>query len=168
MHPAHVPLHREAQAVQVDGLRHAGERGGFLGDGEGARHRVRQFVEAAQEVDRLQILVAAVLVRNPLAGLARVIEVQHGRDGIHAQAVDVILLQPEQRVRDEERADLVAAVVEDQRAPIAMLAFARIGVLVERGAVEERQPVRVLGKMRREPNRRSRRCRPDGSGRPGT
>ena len=32
-----------------------------------------------------------------------------------------------------------------------VLALARVGVLVERGAVEERQAVRVLGEMRRHP-----------------
>ena len=51
----------------------------------------------------------------------------------------------------EEVADLVAAVVEDQRAPVAMLAAARIGVLVERRAVELPQAVAVAGKMRRHP-----------------
>ena len=129
---------------------------------------MRQFVEAAQEIDGLQVLVAAVLVRNPLAGLARVVEVQHGGHGIHAQAVDVILLQPEQRVRDQERAHFVAAVVEDQRAPVAMLALARVGVLVERGAVEEDQAVRVLRESAPAPSRRSRRCPPGGSGRRST
>ena len=79
-------------------------------------------------------------------GFARVIQIQHRCDGVHAQPVDVVLLQPEHRVRDQEGADLVAAVVEDQRAPIAMLALARIGVLVQGGAVEECQAVRVLGK----------------------
>jgi hypothetical protein len=112
---------------------------------------VRQFVEAAQKVDGFQVLVAAVLVGNPLAGLARVIEIEHGGHRIHAQAVDVILLQPEQRVGNQERAHFVAAVVEDQRAPVAMLALARVGVLVERGAVEKRQAVRVFGEMRGHP-----------------
>ena len=37
VHPAHVPLHGEAQPVQVDRPRDAGERGGFLGDGDRAR-----------------------------------------------------------------------------------------------------------------------------------
>ena len=60
-------------------------------------------------------------------------------------------LQPEQRVGDQERADLVAAVVEDQRAPVAMLALARVGMLVERGAVEEDEAVRILGEMRGHP-----------------
>jgi hypothetical protein len=46
VHPAHVPLHGEAESVQVDGTRHTGERSGFLGDGDGARNGVGQFVEA--------------------------------------------------------------------------------------------------------------------------
>ena len=66
----------------------------------------------------------------------RVVEIQHRRHGVDAQAVDVELLEPEQRVAQQERAHLVAAVVEDQRAPVAVLALARVGVLVERGAVE--------------------------------
>ena len=88
---------------------------------------------------------------SPLAGLARVVQVEHGGDGVHAQTVDVVLVQPEQGARDQEGADLVAAVVEDQRAPVLVLALARVGVLVERRAVEERQAVRVLGEMRRHP-----------------
>ena len=47
-------------------------------------------VELAQERDRVEVLLAAVRVGNPLAGLARVVEVEHRRDGVHAQAVDVI------------------------------------------------------------------------------
>src|SRR6185369_7380955 len=41
--------------------------------------------------------------------------------------------------------------VENQRAPIAMLALARVGVLVEGGAVEIHETMRVFGKMRRYP-----------------
>ncbi len=48
-------------------------------------------------------------------------------------------LQPVQRVGDEEVADLVAAVVEDQRAPVRVRAAARVRVLVERRAVEPRE-----------------------------
>ena len=76
--------------------------------------------------------------------LARVVEIQHRRDGIDAQAVDVVLVQPEQRIREKEIPHLVAAVIEDQRAPVPVLALPRIGMLEERGAVERREPVRVL------------------------
>ncbi len=56
----------------------------------------------------------------------------------------MIHLQPEQRIGDEEVLHLVAAVVEDQRAPVGMLALARVGVLVEMRAVEPGERVRVL------------------------
>src|SRR5205814_9616268 len=59
--------------------------------------------------------------------------------------------EPEQRVRQQEVADFIAAVVEDQRAPVLMLALPRIGVLVERRAVESREAVLILRKMSRHP-----------------
>ena len=119
---------------------------------------VQHFVQALQERDRFQIFAAAERVRNPFAGLARIIEVEHGSHGIHAQAVDVIFVQPEKRVREQKILHFVAAVVEDQRAPVGMRALARIGVLVEMRAVEESP-----GRARRagnapESNRGSRRC----------
>ena len=77
-----------------------------------------------------------VLVRHPRARLAGVVEVEHRGHGVDPQAVDVELVDPVERVGDEEVADLVAAVVEDERAPVRVLALAGIGVLVERGAVE--------------------------------
>ena len=56
---------------------------------------VHDLVHALQERDRLQVLAAAVPVRDPLAGFARVVQVQHRRHGVHPQAVDVVLLDPE-------------------------------------------------------------------------
>ena len=94
---------------------------------------------------RLRKYTASRFSRPPNAfgihwpGFARVIEVEHRRDRIHAQTVDVILVQPEERVADQEIAHLVAAVVENQRAPILVLALARIHVLVQIGAVEFRE-----------------------------
>ena len=61
------------------------------------------------------------------------------------------LVQPEERVGDEEVAHLVAAVVEDVRSPVGVLALARVGVLVERGAVEAGQAPVVLREVRRDP-----------------
>ena len=65
--------------------------------------------------------------------------------------VDVVLAQPEQRVGDQEVADLVAAEVEDERAPVGVRAAARVGVLVERGAVEAREREVVAREVRRHP-----------------
>src|SRR5439155_24020663 len=110
--------------------------------------RVDLFVEAAEEVDGFEVFAAAEAVRNPLASFARVIEVKHRSDGVHAQTVDVILVEPEQGIADQEVADLPAAVVENERAPILVFAEARVGVFVEMGAVEEAQAVLVARKVR--------------------
>src|SRR5690242_21876398 len=59
--------------------------------------------------------------------------------------------EPVQGVGDQEIAHLVPSVVEDQRAPVLMLALSRIAVFVERGAVKPGQGVRGLGKVLRHP-----------------
>ena len=63
----------------------------------------------------------------------------------------MILVEPEERVGDEEIAHFIAAEIENERAPILVLALARIHVLVKIGAVEFGQPMRVLREMRRHP-----------------
>ena len=112
---------------------------------------VTNFVEAFQEIDGVEIFAAAVNVRDPLAGFPRIIEIKHRSHGVHAQAVDVIFVEPEKRVADKKIAHFVAAEVENERAPILLFALARVHVLVEIGAVELGQRVRVLRKMRRHP-----------------
>ena len=152
MHPAHVPLEAEAEPAQIGGPGDHGPGGGFLGDGEHAReHAVHHLVGLAQEADRRQVLPAAVLVGHPLPVLARVVEIEHGGHGVHAQPVDVVLVDPEQGVGDEEGAHLVAAVVEDQRAPVLVFALQRVGVGVQLGAVEHVEAGAVLGEMGRHP-----------------
>src|SRR6185437_6312476 len=68
-------------------------------------------------------------------------------DRIDAQAVDGIALQPEQRVRHQEIHDFGAAVIVDQRAPVEVTALQRVGVLVQRGAVEMAEAMRVVREM---------------------
>ena len=63
----------------------------------------------------------------------------------------MIFVEPEKRVGDEEIAHLVAAKIENERAPILVLALARVHVLVEIGAVEFGEPMGVLREMRRHP-----------------
>ena len=152
VHPAHVPLHAEAEAPHGRRPRHHRPGGRFLGDRQRVRVRaVHRFVEPAQEGDGLQVLVAAVWVGDPFAGAPRVVEVQHRRDGVHAQAVDVVPVEPEQRRREQEARDLAAPVVEDPRVPLGVEALARVGVLVQVRAVEVMQPVRVGREMRWHP-----------------
>ena len=137
VHPAHVPLEAEAEPAEVGRARHPRPGGRLLRDREHARLAVVQhLVQLLQERDRLQVLAAAELVRHPLALLARVVEVEHRRDRVDAEAVGVELAHPVERVREQEVPHLVPAEVEDQRAPVGMRAAARILVLVQRRAVE--------------------------------
>ena len=55
---------------------------------------VGEFVDPAQEGDRFEIGVAAIAIGQPLAGLSRIVQIQHGGDGIDAQTVDVELVEP--------------------------------------------------------------------------
>ena len=152
VHPPHVPLVAEAQAAPVDRPRHHRPRRRLLGDGGGvAVPRVERRVGALEEFDGVDVLAAAVAVRNPAAGRPAVVEIEHRGDRIDAQPVDAVALQPEQRVRRQEVRHLDAAVVVDQRAPVEMAALHRVGVLVERGAVEMAEPVRIVGEMPRHP-----------------
>ena len=124
-----------------------------------------QLVELLQERDRLEILAAAEAVRHPLALLARVVEVEHRRDRVDAQPVDVVLAQPEERVREQEVLHLGAAEVEDVACP------SRDG---GRGAGRRARRARCRRSARaptdrsrsaRAPSRGSRRCRSRAGGR---
>ena len=54
---------------------------------------------------------------------------------------------PEQRVTEEKRSYFVASVIEDQRAPILLLALAWVGMLVQCGAVELGERVAIFREM---------------------
>src|SRR5271168_599302 len=105
------------------------------------------LIEAAEKVYGVEILASAKLVGNPFSGFARVIEIEHRRDRIHAQAVDVIFVEPELGARHQKAADLGAAIVKDQRLPVGMKSLARIRMLVKMRAVEVSQPVLVRRKV---------------------
>ena len=83
--------------------------------------------------------------------VAAVVEVEHRGHGVDPQAVDVELLAPVEGVGDEEVAHLGAAEVEDERAPVGVLALPGVGVLVERGAVEAGEGEVVLREVGRHP-----------------
>ena len=166
MHPAHVPLEAEAEPAEVRGPGDARPRRRLLGDRDGARDPlVGGGVHLLEERDRLEVLAAAVHVRRPLARLAGVVEVEHRGDAVDAQAVGVELLEPEQRVGDQEVAHLLAAEVEDVGAPLLVPAALRVGVLVERACRRSGPAPTRRSRSGRAPSRGSRRCRPGAAGR---
>ena len=105
------------------------------------------LIEPFEEGDSLQVLTPAELVGDPFTFLARIVQVQHGGDGVHAQAVDVVSIQPKQRAGEQEAADFIAPVVENERTPVLVFALAQVGMLVKVRAVEEGEAVPVFGKM---------------------
>ena len=148
MHPAHVPFIAETEPAKIDRARHLRPCGGFFRGRGRLRETGKHFgVEAAQEIDRFKIFPAAIFVRDPSRGGPAVIEIEHGSDRIDPQSVDAITLEPEQRVRHQEIHDFGAAVIVDQRAPVEMAALLRIGVLVERRAVEIAEAMRIVWEM---------------------
>src|SRR5580704_17475859 len=112
---------------------------------------VSLLIEAAKEVDGLEVFATAELVGNPFPFLARIVEVEHGSDGIYAQAVDVILVKPEHGARHQETPNLGAPVIEDVRLPVGMETLARVGMLVQVRAIEVSQAVGVGREVRRHP-----------------
>ncbi len=152
VHPAHVPLEAEPEAAQVHRPGDARPGGGLLGDHHDPGHAlVAGGVDLLQERDRVEVLPPAERVGRPLALLARVVEVEHRRDRVDPEPVDVELLEPVDRVGDEEVPDLGAAVVEDERAPVGVRAEPGVGVLVERGPVELGQRPGVAREVRGHP-----------------
>ena len=105
------------------------------------------FVHALEKFDGREILAATKLIRNPLAGFSRVVEIEHGSDGIYTQTIDMILPQPEQGIGYQEIAYLTAPKVEDQRPPLFVLAFTCIRVFIEVSAIEVAQCVTIFWKM---------------------
>jgi hypothetical protein len=63
----------------------------------------------------------------------------------------VVLVEPEQRAGEQEAADLVPAVVEDEAAPVRVEPLAAVRVLVQVGAVEVGQRPGVGGEVARYP-----------------
>ena len=110
-----------------------------------------RLVELFEEIHRLEVARVAVFVRLPLAVPAPIVEVQHVRDRVDAQPVDVELLEPKERVRNEEALHLRPPVVKIGRAPLAVLRARLVVGLVEVLTVKPAKPLFVLAKMPRNP-----------------
>ena len=104
-----------------------------------------------QELHGLQVLIAAVDVRHPLAVVLAIVQVQHGGHRIHTDSVGVILVRPEQGVGDQEIGNARPAVVVNQRAPVGVRALARVLMLIHAGPVKTSHTVGIPREMGRNP-----------------
>ena len=81
-----------------------------------------QAVGQRQIANSVVVLVAVEVVTIAAKGLAQsVAVVQHGRDAVEAEAVEVEFFQPVAAVGQQEVQHLVLAVVEAQRVPCRVL-----------------------------------------------
>src|SRR4029077_7503784 len=152
VHPAHVPFESKPEPTKISRTRYTRPPGCLLNIAHHSGETlVTDFVETFQKINGVEVLAAAVNIRNPLARLSRIIEVKHRSHSVHAQPVYVIFVEPEKRIPDKEIPHFIAAKIKNQRAPILLLALARIHVFVEIRAIEFSQAMRVLWKMRRHP-----------------
>ena len=148
VHPAHIPFKAEAEAAEISGARNAGPGGGFFGNGENAgKPFVGDRVHGLEELDSVEIFATSEAIGNPFAGFAGVVEVKHGSDGVHAEAVNVVLVEPEKGVGEEIVANFVATVIIDESAPVWMSTLAGVGVFEQVGTVKLREAVGVARKM---------------------
>ena len=135
VHPAHVPLVVEAQAAVLRRIGHERPRGGLLGH----HHHVREVslhgaVDLADKRAGIQVLLGSVLVELLLPRIIDAkVEIQHTGHAVHANAVNVEVLEPIQHVRDQEGADLAAGEVKLVRAPVGVNLVLKQHVAVKGG-----------------------------------
>ena len=140
VHPAHVPLEAEAQSAQVGGCGHHGEGGALLGDHHQAGEIVVYgLVEAAQEVDAVQILPPAEAVGDVLPRSLAEVVIDDAAHRVHADAIGMEDVQPEAGVAQKVAAHLAARIVKEHCAPLGDFAPAGIGMVVQVRAVEAEQ-----------------------------
>ena len=152
VHEAHVPLENETEPPDLGRAGDQRESCGFLGDGDGAGEGAEHGgVHLAQEVHRAEVDVAAVLVGRPLALPAAVVEIEHGADGVYADAVHVVFVEEEHGRGGEEALHLGAGVVEYHGAPVRVLGHAELVALKAGRAVEHAQAVLVAREVRGHP-----------------
>ncbi len=159
VHPTHVPLQSEAQAAILDGPGDLGPGGGLLRRRQGRGiHGRRQAVQVLQKRDGLQIFMPPVNIGPPLR--AAIVQIQHGRHGVHPQAVDVVFLQPPPGGGQQEGPHVVLAEVKDPGAPALVLPLQGVAVFIQAGAVKVDEAVGVLAEVGGDPVQDHRQPRP--------
>ena len=135
VHPAHVPLVVEAQAAVLRRIGHERPRGGLLGHHHHVGVvRLHGAVDLTDKRAGVQVLLGTVLVELLLAGIVDAkVEVQHTGHAVHANAVNVEVLEPIQHVRNQEGADLAAREVKLVRAPVGVNLVLKQHVAVKGG-----------------------------------
>ena len=152
IHPAHIPLHIESQAVILYAAGNLWPGCGFLRDQKRVRMLfLKDGIQMLQEFNGFQILIASVDVRNPLPVILTVVQIQHGSNRIHTDTICMEFLHPEKRVGYEEIPHLRSSVIVDQSSPMGMHALPGVQMLIQTGPVEVWKARCVFREMGRHP-----------------
>src|SRR5215469_1026314 len=152
VHPSHVPLVAEPETAPIHRPRYHRPGGRLLRRrGRIGKSREQLRIEAAKQIDGVEVFASAVFVRHPAAFGPAVIEIQHGSDGIHAQPVDAVAIEPEQSAGRQEVCDFGAPTVVDERVPIEVASLLWIFMLVECRPVETAEAMGIVGEVSRYP-----------------
>ena len=99
VHPAHIPLEVKAQTAICNRVGNFRPCRAFLRNHQRVRMTGKHLgVQLLQKCNGFKVFFSAIFIRSPFAVAAVIVEVQHTGHRIHAQAVNMVLLQPEQRI----------------------------------------------------------------------
>ena len=96
VHPSHVPFISKAKTavIHISSYLRPGCR--FFRDHHSPRISLcHNRIQMLQESNGLIVLIAAILIRNPVAGRTTKIKIQHGSHCVHTQTIHMELLNPE-------------------------------------------------------------------------
>ena len=150
VHPAHVPLEQEAKTAVIIWFGNQRKSRRFLGDHHDRRIGLeRRLVEFAQKINRFEILPASKFIGLELSAI--IVQIQHGRNCIDSNSVDMKITKPVTYVGNEEGLYLGLAVIVNAGCPVRVLIHHRVGKLVAAGSIKLKQAVFILWKMSRHP-----------------
>ncbi len=103
IHPAHIPLIIEAKSA-VPGItrNHRPRRRLLCDQNRPVFASLQHCIQMLQELNRLQVLIAAIQIGNPFSVALPVIQIQHRGHRIHTNSVRMVLINPEKRVGNQE------------------------------------------------------------------
>ena len=138
----------KTQPARIGRPRNCRKRGGFFCQCHGLGPlRCHHLIHALQEGNSFQVFAPSVHIGNPFTGFAAVIAIQHGGHGIYPQPIHAKPLQPVQGIADQEVTHLGAAQVVNERIPVVVKPFTRVGVFVKMTAVKLGQAMRIGGEV---------------------
>ena len=148
IHPAHIPLVVKAHATHINRLGNIWPGGGLLSNHQSlwilSKHG---FIQLVEEIYSLQIAVAAMLIRLPLAILSAIIQIQHIGHSINAEAINMILIHPENSIGNQKALYLGTAIIKIGGTPASIICSLRIVGFIQIPAIKISQTMIILTEM---------------------